>query len=337
MATKRKSAPKASAKSTKKPADKVASVKAAAPKVVEKDTKVNASACKCGVLRGFFARKYEERESILTIFKSPKIYGALIGELVGVLLLTLFLLSFGVLEPLGVNLSFQLNMQILFVVIGVTIAVAAISGAHLNPIITAGMMATRRVSVIRGVLYIVAQIVGAWLGLLILSGFKAGGGDAVGTAGVNLPTITAVTAETNFWLLAVLGLISAIVLGFFFARALRYRKSVFTFAATVGTGVLVALLIVFAIQTSFFDYPTNYALANNPFTLNNPALSLMYQGFIPTTGADFGAVAGQLGLNLAAFIGIPAVGSVVGFYLSDISGRLASGGCDCDCGKSCAC
>ena len=326
MATKKKPAAKtSSAKTTKKPASKAAPAKAA-PKVVEKEIKVEKKSEK-GFLKGFFARKYEGNESILTIFKSPKIYGALIGELIGVMLLTIFFLSFGVLEAAGMNITFQLNTQILFVVIGVTIAVFGISGANLNPIITAGMMATRRMSVIRGVLYILAQIIGAWGGLLIVSAFKAGGGEAAEAAAA-LPSMTEVTADTNFWTIAVLGIITALIIGFFFARALRYKKSVFTFAATVGIGVFVAMLVSFAIQTSFFEYPATYNLANNAFTFNNPALALMYQGFIPTSGADFAAVASQLGLNLAVFVGFPVLGSVAGFYLSDVSARMANAGAE---------
>lgn len=325
MATKKKSTP-ATAKTKKQPAGKVATEKAA-PKVVEKDKKADAKTSK-GFLKGFFARKYDEKESILTIFKSPRIYGALIGELIGVLLLTIFFLSFGVLEAVGMNVSYQLNIQILFVIIGITIVVFGISGANLNPIITAGMMATRRMSAIRGVLYILAQIIGAWGGLLIVSAFKGAGGETAADA-VALPSVTEITADTNFWVFAMLGLISAIVIGFFFARALRYKKSVFTFAAVVGTGVLVAMLITFAIQTSFFDYPESYNLANNAFTFNNPAIAMMYQGFLPTSGADFAAVAGQLGLNLAVFVGFPVLGSVAGFYLSDVTERMVTAGCDC--------
>jgi len=323
MATKKKPASKSASVKTKKPASKVATAKAA-PKVVGKNTKTEEKP-----KRGFFARKYDANESILTIFKTPRIYGAMLGELVGVMLLTIFFLSFGVLEAVGMNMSFQLNTQILFVVIGVTIAAAGLSGANLNPIVTAGMMATRRMSAIRGALYIIAQIIGAWVGLLVVSAFKSGGGEAAAEA-VSLPAITEVGGDAGFWLFAVLGLISAIVIGFFFARALRYKKSVFTFGAIVGFGVFAAMLIAFAIQTSFFDYPESFNLADNAFTFNNPAMALMFQGFIPTAGASFGAVASQLGLNLAVFVGFPVLGSVAGFYLSDLSEKLANDGvADC--------
>ena len=34
-------------------------------------------------LKGFFARKFDANENILTIFKSPRIYGAILGEVLG--------------------------------------------------------------------------------------------------------------------------------------------------------------------------------------------------------------------------------------------------------------
>ena len=112
---------------------------------------------KC-IFANFFAKKGDPEENILTIFKTPKIWGALVGELIGTMFITMLLLTLGIYQPL----------YVLFGVIGVTLAVFTLSGAHLNPAITAGMMATRRVSAIRGVLYMVAQVVGAWLAKLRL-------------------------------------------------------------------------------------------------------------------------------------------------------------------------
>ena len=104
---------------------------------------------KKGIFDGFFAKKYDTNESVLTIFKKPSLYGALIGELVGTLLLTLvmFALSFfGIYNAAIYTFAF----------IAITVAVFAFSGAQLNPIITAGMMASRRVSAAVFQLYVVS-------------------------------------------------------------------------------------------------------------------------------------------------------------------------------------
>jgi len=46
-----------------------------------------------------------------------------------------------------------------------------ISGAHINPAVTFAMMITGQTSVMRGVMYIVAQLIGACIGVLILRAF----------------------------------------------------------------------------------------------------------------------------------------------------------------------
>ena len=114
------------------------------------------------VFKGFFAKKYEAKESILTIFKSHKFYGSLFGEVIGSMLITLLL--FG-LSLMGIASMATYS----FAVLAIFIAIYAFSGACINPLITVGMMASRRMSVIRGVMYIIAEIVGAWLGWLIFN------------------------------------------------------------------------------------------------------------------------------------------------------------------------
>ena len=284
---------------------------------------------KMGFWKCLFGRKYDTNETILTVFKSPRIYGALIAELIGVLLLTVFFLSFGVLESIGMNITFQMNLQVMFVVTAITLVVFGISGANLNPIITFGMMATRRMSCIRGVLYVLAQIIGAWLGFAIVSDFYAAGGEAASKA-VLMPELTTVTDE-KMWLLVAFASISALILGFFFARAMKYKKSAFTFASIVGFGVLVAMMIVFSLQTSFFDYPETYNLGVNAFTFNNPAIALVFQ-LLPSEGADFVAITAEVGKALLVYVLFPAVASITGFYLADVSDKMANGCDECDCG-----
>lgn len=50
-------------------------------------------------LKGFFARKCDKNENVLTIFKSPRIWGALLGELVGTMFFMMLMLTLGV-QPL---------------------------------------------------------------------------------------------------------------------------------------------------------------------------------------------------------------------------------------------
>jgi MIP family channel proteins len=73
-------------------------------------------------------------------------------------------------------------------------AIGGISGGHINPAVTFGMIITGQIAVMRGVMYIVAQLIGACIGTLLLRAFilddilrelGGGGGHAMNTAVVS--------------------------------------------------------------------------------------------------------------------------------------------------------
>lgn len=306
MATKK---PKASAKSTKTIA-KTTKPKTTAAKTEEKPVSeapktnvVKETTEQKSCLAGFFGKKYEENESILTIFKNHKFYGALLGEVIGTALLAMLFFS---LMFVGIaNIA-----TFIFGVIAVIIAVYAFSGACLNPIVAIGMMASRRMSVIRGVMYIIAEIVGAWLGWLILNSFHLAGGETA----TEIQALTAV-GEGQFWIFAMIELFGAVVIAFMFARALKYKRSVFTFGATVAGGLVLAFFLGYIISGAFFGIQNNFAF--------NPAIALMSQIF-PTAGENFGEIMGGVCQALTIFVLFPAIGGVCGFYLSDFASKLSS-------------
>jgi glycerol uptake facilitator-like aquaporin len=279
------------AKSTKKPAAKKVAAKKPAPKskttakaakvapkaAAVKATKVGAVKTKIvsekkNPIKEFFARKGDPNENILTIFKDTKIIGAFIGEIVGTGLITAVALTLGLFNPL----------YMIFAYIGITAAVFALSGAHINPIITAGMMASRRVSAIRGVLYLIAQLIGAWIGFMLISyfynqGIASGNITAESTL---LPTLTSanqLNAATEgfsfFWAITMIEFIGAIIIAFFFARAREFKRGAFTFAAVVGGGVFLAMLFAVVITGQFLG------IQENVFIMN-PAAAFMY-GLLP--------------------------------------------------------
>lgn len=256
-------------------------------------------------LKGFFARKCDKNENVLTIFKSRRIWGALLGEMIGTMLFMMLMLTLGV-QPL----YFVLAM------VGVYVAIVGLSGANLNPLVTVGMMATRRMSAIRGVLYILAQVLGAWVGLIIINAFRLGS-----ETSVQLPIMTEISGET-FWSVALVELLGAVIIAFMFARALRFaKKSPITFAMTVTSGVTLAIILGIVIAQNFFGVQDSFIF--------NPAAALMYQ-ILPTTADGIGELAGLAGLALAAYIVVPMVGGVLGFWLSDLSTRLVGYGYSCD-------
>jgi glycerol uptake facilitator-like aquaporin len=310
MATKK---PKASAKPKAKTTKSKAAAKTVMKPVSEapktktvEETKPVKEKKSC--LKGFFAKKYEEKEGILTVFKTPKFYGALIGEVIGTMLMMLLFFTFfltGIAFSQGAA-----NVAVYAIaVIAIYVAVHAFSGACLNPIVTVGMMASRRMSVIRGVMYIIAEVIGAWLGWLIFKAFQS----VAGESAMELPSIAAV-GEGQFWVTAMIELMGAIIIAFFYARALRYKRSAFTFAAIVAGGISFACLIAFIVSYVFAGLSNNFIF--------NPAAALMLQIF-PTAGENFGEVLGGICQALSIYALLPMIGGVVGFYLSDFAGKLS--------------
>ncbi len=257
-------------------------------------------------LKGFFARKCDKNENVITIFKTPKIWGALIGETIGTMLLALLFLTLGVTSPIYVLLA----------LVGVYIAIVGLSGANLNPLVTVGMMATRRMSAIRGVLYILAQVVGAWLGLIVANGFRLGS-----QTSIELQMMVEMAGE-SFWAVAFIELLGACVIGFCFARAFKFaRKSPATFALTVTSAMVLVLTFAVVVFQNFFGATGNVFIFN-------PAIALMYQ-ILPTVADGFGDFALTAGLALAAYVLVPMIGGTVGFFVSDLASKLAGKGYDC--------
>ena len=293
----------AAAKSTAK-VKAVASAEHEAPKTkTVEETKVSTKESG-SFLKGFFAKKYEEKEGILTVFKNYKFYGALLGEVIGTMLLTLVIFSVLPFNGGVFNLT-----NYMFPIIAIVIAIYAFSGALLNPIITVGMMATRRISVIRGIMYIIAEVIGAWLAWLIFNAFHLAGGETA----MEMSKMSAV-AEGGFGIVALIEVVGAIIIAFFFARALNYRRSVFTFAAVVAGGIGVAMLIGYVISAAFLGLNSNFVF--------NPAAAMMMQIF-PTAGENFGEILGGICQALSIYFILPAIGGVVGFYLAEFASRLS--------------
>lgn len=322
------------AKSTKKPAAKKVAAKKPAPKskttakaakvapkaAAVKATKVGTVKTKIvsekkNPVKEFFARKGDPNENILTIFKDTKIIGALIGEIIGTGLVTAVALTLGLYNPL----------YMIFAYIGITAAVFALSGAHINPIITAGMMASRRVSAIRGVLYLIAQLLGAWIGFMLISYFYNQGiaSGNITAESVMLPTlssadglIAATEGFSFFWAITMIEFIGAIIIAFFFARALEFKRGAFTFAAVVAGGIFLAYLFAVVISGQFLG------IQQDNIFIMNPAAAFMY-GLLPSNAEGFDALMGQLWPMLVTYVIFPVMGGVIGFYLSDFANKLS--------------
>lgn len=150
--TKSSTKAKSTAKSSAKPAGKTTTKAAAAPAVKTTVTRTSVA-----------AKSRSNYKDILSSRLSGDLsLGALFAELVGTFVLTVLLL----------NTSGNAIIAGLTVVI-FTIILGRLSGGHLNPAITLALLATRQITVIRSVAYIVAQLLGAMLAIVVVSQFLA--------------------------------------------------------------------------------------------------------------------------------------------------------------------
>ena len=297
-------------KEAKKAEKKAEKVKADEKK---ETAKVITVAAKANPVKEFFARKFDASENILTIFKSGKIFGALIGELLGTAAITAIVLTLG-LNPI----------YVVFAYLGITLTVFKLSGANLNPVITAGMLATRRMSAIRGVLYLIAQVLGSWVAYLVVNAFLQAGiatGNIQSTTALPaLATADSITVATEgasyFWAITMIEFIGAIVFAFIFARALAYKRSSFTFAATVAAGMFTAILFALTVSMNYLGISQEYTY------VLNPATAVVY-GLFPSSAEGFDALMQALMPMLVSYVIFPVLGGIVGFYVSDIAGKLS--------------
>lgn len=115
--------------------------------------------------------------------KSKAFWRAVLAELVG---MTLFIFL-SITAAIGNNTLDEVKTSLAF---GLAIATLAqslghISGAHLNPAVTLGMLASCQISVLRAVMYIVAQMLGATVASGIIYGVRPENNTKLGLNGLD--------------------------------------------------------------------------------------------------------------------------------------------------------
>lgn len=236
--------------------------------------------------------------SRLPLNRAPFI-GALVAEFIGT-----FLLAAAVIAGQGQPII------ILFAVAGIVLLVGTLSGAHLNPAVTIGAWATRKITGPRALGYIVAQFLGAGLAFAVLNAFVHGAApiaaqaQAEGQAAAALFQANALPAGKE-WYIFFAELLGAAVLGLAYANALREKRDRVASALTVGLGYFVALLLA----ASAAAFVSGSAVIN-------PAVAL-----------SLGALKWEL-WPLSVYILAPVIGGVVGFVLHDILRVESDGGQD---------
>lgn len=170
---------------------------------------------------------------------SAKMPGIIIAEIVGTFILTLVaLLSLQTLSPLYVGLTLLV----------LVIAIGSISGAHVNPAVTFGLWAARKLQGVLVPVYWIAQFIGAILAVLLLN--IVGGGnyglDFSGFSNFNWGIVSVELVGTAVFLFGVVAVVS--------------QKTLSTAAKGLGVGMSLAIGVL--VSTSLFTVLQTNAQAN---------------------------------------------------------------------------
>lgn len=198
---------------------------------------------------------------------------------------------------------------VLFGLVGIVLLVGAITGAHVNPAMTIGAWATRRIGWLRAVGYIVAQLLGAAVAYFTLTAFLAGSpvptaeqaafGQTAQTLfhATNLETIV---TNGTVWFVFFAEMLGAAILGFAISSSIK-NKDRLTAAFTAGLGIFIALMVSFTVA--------GFVGAG---TILNPAVAISLQAY-------------DLSLwTYAVWALAPILGGIVGFVIRDlVDGREA--------------
>ena len=189
---------------------------------------------------------------------------------------------------------------VLFGLVGIVLLVGSISGAHVNPAVTIGAWATRRIGWLRAIGYIFVQFLGAAVAYFVLSAFLGGATQpsaeqqAFGQSAAALFQAADITALTGKeWFIFFAELLGAAILGFAYASTTR-AKDTLSSAFAIGLGIFIALMVGITV--------TGYVAASS---ILNPAIALSLQAYS--------------GLWAYIIYGLgAAVGGVIGFILHDL-------------------
>lgn len=216
--------------------------------------------------------------------KSMPLAGLLVAEFIGT-----FLFAGAVITGQGQPIV------ILFALAGIVLLVGALSGAYLNPALTIGAWVTRKISGIKAIGYIVAQVLGALAALGILHAFIGGAAQpTTGYAAASLYQAAALPAGKE-WFVFFSELIGTTILGLAIATAVRNKADKIVSAFTAGLGIFVALLVA----ASAAAYVGGTAIINPAVALSLNALKWSMW-------------------PLAVYVLAPVIGGVLGFLLHDL-------------------
>ncbi|KAL0966245.1 hypothetical protein UPYG_G00292850 [Umbra pygmaea] len=166
--------------------------------------------------------------------KSKAFWRAILAEFVGMTIFIFLSISAAIGNPNNSHPDQEVKVSLTF---GLAIATLAqslghISGAHLNPAVTLGLLASCQISAFKGLMYIVAQMLGSSLASGIVYGTRPAGNN---TLGVNALSGVSASQGVGIELLATFQLVLCVI-----AVTDKRRRDV-TGSAPLAIGLSVAL------------------------------------------------------------------------------------------------
>ncbi len=232
------------------------------------------------------AEASQKKSFKLNINRRPLI-AALIAEFVGT-----FIFAAAVVAGQGQPIL------VFFALVGVVLAIGTLSGAYVNPALTIAAWVTRRISALRALGFIVAQVLGAMLALVVLNAYL-GNTAAVSPnqlyAGAAELFKAATLPEGKEWLVLMSEVLGTAIFGFAVAAATREIKERTAAAFTVGLGLYLGLMIA-----------GSAAALISASAILNPAVAVALQ-------VNFGSM-----WTLAVYALGSTLGAVIGFALYDL-------------------
>lgn len=179
----------------------------------------------------------------------------------------------------------------LFALVGVALTVGSISGGYVNPALVIGAWATRRMSGLRAVAYIVAQVLGAMLALVVLNAFLGGVSQAADQFSA-APSLfkAAVLPEGKEWFIFLSEFLGTMIFAFAAAGAFREVRDRTAKAFTLGLGVFLGLMVAGSVAVFF----SANAILNPAVAISLQAInfSSVWPIAVYVVGSSLGAVAG---------------------------------------------
>lgn len=163
------------------------------------------------------------------------VLGALIAELVGT-----FILTFAVLNTMGNAIVAALAVLVMVLVM------SRVSGGHINPVVTVSLFATKQISLVKAVGYVIAQFLGAMLAVVVATQFLATSPatlDPYTQQAAQTPEIFKVPEMVGQWRPFFAEMLGATLFSFGVAAAWFGRKEGADKAFTIGGALLLGLIV----------------------------------------------------------------------------------------------